>query len=65
MPLNPNNQIDLDQLKKSEIMERHSVELSSYYDYTPGETEDNLNQLLEDISYFGDITKREIQKEKI
>jgi len=64
MPLNPNNQIDLDQLKKSEIMERHSVELSSYYDYTPGETEDNLNQLLEDINYFGDITKREIQKEK-
>ena len=63
MPLNQ-DQLNLDQLRKSQIMERHSVELSSYYDYTPGETEDNLNQLLEDISYFGDITKREIQKEK-
>ena len=32
--------------------------MSSYYDYTAGEKEDNLNQLLEDMNSFGEIKKK-------
>ena len=66
-PLNINNQIEqekMDSLRLSQIIERHSVEMSSFYDYTPGETEDNLNQLMEDMNFFGDIKKREIEKQR-
>ena len=52
-----------DTLKKNEIIERHS-QMSSFYDYTPGETEGELIKLLEDINYYGEISKKEIQKQK-
>ena len=64
-PLNKNNfdQEKLDSIKKSQIIERHSERYCNYYDYTPGETEGNLNELLEDINYFGETTKMDIEKE--
>ena len=52
-----------DTMKKSEIIERHS-QMTSFYDYTPGETDGELIKLLEDINYFGEISKNEIQKQK-
>ena len=52
-----------DTLKKNEIIERHS-QMTSFYDYTPGETEGELIKLLEDINYYGEISKKEIQKQK-
>ena len=63
--LNKNNfdQEQLDNIRKSEIIERHSEKYSTYYDYTPGETEGNLNELLEDINSFGEITKMGIEKD--
>ena len=63
-PLNINNfdQEEMDNIRKSKIIDRHSEVYSSYYDYTPGETEGNLNELLEDINYFGEITKIDIEK---
>ena len=65
-PLNNNNfdnQEQLDNIRKSQIIERHSDIYSSYYDYTPGETERNLNELLEDINTFGEILKMIIKKD--
>ena len=64
-PLNDNNfdQEKIDNIRKSQIIERHSDIYSSYYDYTPGETEGNLNELLEDIKSFGEITKMSIEKD--
>ena len=64
-PLGKNNfdQEQLDNIKKSQIIDRHSEKYSTYYDYTPGETEANLNELLEDINSFGDITKMDIEKD--
>ena len=63
--LNKNNfdQEKLDNIRKSEIIERHSEKYSTYYDYTPGEAEGNLNELLEDINSFGEITKMSIEKD--
>ena len=52
-----------DTLRKTNIIERHSEVYSSYYDYTPGEKEGHLNELLEDINYFGEFSKQEIEKE--
>ena len=64
-PLGKNNfdQEQLDNIRKSQIIDRHSEKYSTYYDYTPGETEANLNELLEDINSFGDITKMDIEKD--
>ena len=64
-PLNKDNfdQEQLDNIRKSQIIERHSEKYSTYYDYTPGETEGNLNELLEDINTFGEITKMSIEKD--
>ena len=62
-PLDTNDQEIYDSLKKSQIIDRHSI-MSSYYDYTPGEREDNLNELLEDMHLFGEIKKRDIEKQK-
>ena len=54
-----------DTLKKIEITERHSVELSKYYEYnTPEEEENGLDQLLEDINFFGELTKKEIEEQR-
>ena len=63
-PLDINDQEKYDSLRKSQIVERHTLEMSSYYDYTPGEKEENLNELLEDMNSFGEIKKRDIEKQK-
>ena len=48
---------------KTQISYRHSVELSKYYDYAEDEKETHINKLLEDINKFGEITKKEIEKQ--
>ena len=53
-----------DSIRKSQIIERHSVEMASYYDYTPDETEGYLNELLEDMNFYGEQAKKEIENQK-
>ena len=50
--------------RKTEISIKHSVILSDYYENTPGEEESKIDQLLEEMSIYGDITKKEIEIEK-
>ena len=38
---------------------------TNIYDYTPGEKESIINQLLEEMSIYGEITKKEIEKQKL
>jgi hypothetical protein len=57
------DQEQLDNIRKSQIIERHSDIYCNYYDYTPGEAEGNLNELLEDINSFGEIIKMSIEKD--
>ncbi len=49
---------------KSEIIENHAIRLTDYYDYLPNETDKKINELLEEINYFGEITEKEIREEK-
>ena len=50
---------------KTEITAKHSILLSTYYEYSnPDEKEKDLNQLLADMSFYGEITKKEILNEK-
>ena len=49
---------------KSEIIENHAIRLTDYYDYLPNETDQKINELLEDMNYFGEITEKEIREEK-
>ena len=54
-----------DTIKKKQIAIKHSSRLSSYYEYeNPDEKEKGINELLEEMSIYGDTTKREILKEK-
>ena len=41
------------------------VLLTKYYDYSEDQTENELNKLLGEISYFGDLAEEEIEKEII
>jgi len=61
--LNNFDQEKQDTIRKTNIIEKHSVVFSSYYDYTPDEKEGHVNELLEDINYFGEIIKGYIEKE--
>jgi len=61
--LNNFEQEKQDTIRKTNIIEKHSVVYSSYYDYTPDEKEGHVNELLEDINYFGEIIKGYIEKE--
>ena len=49
---------------KAEIVERHAVQYTNYFEYPQEKKEKFLNQLLVDINLFGDITKKQIEKEK-
>ena len=51
--------------RKTEISFKHSVILSDYYEVTPGEEESKIDQLLEEMSIYGDITKKEIEIQKL
>ena len=51
-------------LIKAEIIERHGVQYTNYFEYPQEKKEQFLNQLLVEISLFGDITKKEIEKEQ-
>lgn len=66
-PLNENTSKDKqdmdDKLLKSQISYKHSVILSKYYDYPQDEKENQINKLLEDINNYGEITKKEIEKQ--
>ena len=53
-----------DQMRKTQIINRHSVELTKYYDYSDEQTENELNKLIEEICLFGDLAKEEIKREK-
>ena len=53
-----------DQIRKTQIINRHSVELTKYYDYSDDQTENELNKLIEEICLFGDLAKEEIKREK-
>ena len=54
-----------DILKKTQISIKHSLLLSKYYEYAnPDEKQKALDELLADMSFFGDTTKREILKQK-
>ena len=54
-----------DTIRKTQISLKHSLESSQYYEYeTPGEKENDLNELLSDMSFYGEITKKEILREK-
>ena len=59
-----NEQEKRDAMNKSLIIERHSIELSNYYEYPQEEKDNHIIQLLKDINYFGEISKKEIQKDK-
>lgn len=48
-----------DKLKKKEIIELHGKKLANYYEYPPEEKEKNIDLLLKNINYFGEIVKRE------
>ena len=71
---NNNNNIDLnliiqeqekkDKIKKDKIINTHSTILSNYYDYSTYDSENEINQLLEDINFYGDYTKKQIEKIK-
>ena len=54
----------LDKKRKTQISERHTIELTKSYDYTPDEKDIHINELLEEMNIFGDITKQEIEREK-
>ena len=60
-----NEQDKIDEIRKTEIIYRNSVELTKYYDYSEDQTENELNKLLGEISYFGDLAEEEIEKEII
>jgi len=62
--LNNFNQEKQDTIRKTNIIEKHSEVYSSYYDYTPKEKEAYLDELLEDINYYGEITKKNIEEER-
>ena len=49
---------------KAEIVERHGVQYTNYFEYPQEKKEKFLNQILVDINLFGDITKKQIEKEK-
>ena len=51
-------------LIKSQIIEKHAIKFTDFYDYLPNETDQKINELLEDINYFGEITEKEIKEEK-
>ena len=54
-----------DTLRKTKISERHSLELTNYYEYdTPDGKEKDLNEHLTDMSFYGEITKKEILRLK-
>ena len=61
--LNNFDQEKQDTIRKTNIIEKHSEVLSSYYDYTPNETEAHINELLEDMNFFGEVNKKNIEKE--
>jgi hypothetical protein len=61
--LNNFDQEKQDTIRKTNIIQKHSEVFSTYYDYTPDEKEDQINELLEDINYFGEIIKGYIEKE--
>jgi hypothetical protein len=52
-----------DTIRKTNIIEKHSEVFSTYYDYSPDEKEGHINELLEDINYYGEIIKGNIEKE--
>ena len=55
----------IDTYKKTQIIYNHTVVQTNIYDYTPGEKESIINQLLEEMSIYGEITKKEIEKQKL
>jgi len=59
-----NTKIRKEVLTKSAIIERHAIILSDYYDYPKEEKEKHINQLLEEINFFGESTRKEIEEEK-
>ena len=59
-----NEQDKRDKLNKALIIERHSIELSNFYEYPPEERDKHVVQLLKDINYLGEINKKEMKREK-
>ena len=59
-----NTMLNNDKLIKSQIIEKHAIKFTDFYDYHPNETDKKINELLEDINYFGEITEKEITEEK-
>ena len=45
---------------KAEIVERHGIQYTNYFEFPQEKKEKFLNQLRVDINLFGDITKKEI-----
>ena len=53
-----------DKLIKTEIIERHGVKYTNYFEYPKEQKEKYIDELLKDMNLFGNITKKEIEKEK-
>ena len=65
LPVPDEEQEKRDTIRKTQISIKHSLESSQYYEYeTPGEKDNDLNDLLSDMSFYGEITKKEILREK-
>ena len=64
IPINQNYKNIQNKSIKSKIIENHAIRLTNYYDYLPNETDKKINELLEEINYFGEITEKEIREEE-
>ena len=51
-------------LYKNKIIQMHGKTLTNYYEYSIEERDKHLDNLLEDMNYFGEIMKNEITKDK-